>query len=1233
MPKTLKINLYISGDKIIKKNLKLFRKLPIITMRKKEIVEPALYGGSLARLTEGRLFLPRPNSMGQLGTIRLRRISFRWRQEVAKINPSRKVGDIMIINHNLSALNTYNQLANNNKALSSSLEKLSSGLRINRAADDAAGLAISEKMRSQIRGLEQAMRNAQDGISLLQTAEGALNETHSILQRMRELSVQAANDTYTSNDRLQIQKEIDQLTTEIDRIAATTQFNGKNLLDGSASALVSTDRLSTKVFMRGGLRVVDQFGQKAPGGGNYKLEITSKAGTNQVLKTDIFKVKHDKDDIKEIDKISGIQEFEMSGAPKGTYKVSTVESSMTAVTAGVVAAAGDTTAIGGQTYTFTPKYDGAALNGIGFGVTTSTAAGTNTYNAETKTFEIYNVVANTTTAIEIRNTINSLADANNLGVVVTSTSDAAVTAVGAATSNAAIGTTGANAVGGAKATIGDQFQQNKTEGLGHLKKVTIAKGDLEDDNASMYFEVTNIDKEHGRITVTAYSHQYDTNGVYTNVVKEELVLNAGDHTDLGDTDLSNTNVGVQIGDIVFSELKLANTNHFSVGDKFSIDVTAKEDAATSTDKLVIRNNYGDYKELVFADKTLDGRKMELKQFYVNSKTGEIETGEFSLKFSNVSVTDPSLGGFRERAVTENFKAYTSTVTGVISDNLPAATNYQVDVDVTATAADAMSKIEKVYSKTGVVIAKSISVAGSNDTNANLMFEVLAKDGNAVTVRARGYEIAKDGTVTQKDSVFTLNAGETTSVDSAKLAGTGLDALMIGLEHESKISVGDRFVINVEAQAIAAGTDDQYAINRFFRDPETGVQDESSRLTRKINLTTGTNINNMVIGGFELNELTGEYVESKFAFTGAQPTADGQITFQTTAKYAVENIQMPDIGEVAIGRTKLYDVDKFWDANGNFILDPPKSITLIQGNGKRTSISISGTDTFEGLAQKLNEAIAKGLGQGELLGDSSLAQSFVSFVESPTEGGLEALKGTFVIRTAIPGRDGSITFMGDDATINAFSLTTIQSATDNEFSVTVKDAHTGRVVAKDVATADNRLRGVVHENVDVEFAANSGVKAEWDKSKRTFKYKDGSQYMQETFVHLADNTLILHIGANKQQDVGAAFGNMSVNSLGLTNLLVTSNGHANTTMSRVDNAIEQVSIERSRLGAVQNRLEHTINNLSVTAENLTASESRIRDVNMAREMMQFTRSNILSNAATSMLAQANQMPQSVLQLLK
>lgn len=137
----------------------------------------------------------------------------------------------MIINHNISALNAHRQLGVNNNAVAKSLEKLSSGLRINRAGDDAAGLAISEKMRNQIRGMEQAQANALDGISLIQTAEGALNETHAMLQRMAELYTKAANETLTTEDSNKIQSEIDQLVSQIDDIANQTKFNTKSILN------------------------------------------------------------------------------------------------------------------------------------------------------------------------------------------------------------------------------------------------------------------------------------------------------------------------------------------------------------------------------------------------------------------------------------------------------------------------------------------------------------------------------------------------------------------------------------------------------------------------------------------------------------------------------------------------------------------------------------------------------------------------------------------------------------------------------------------------------------------------------------------------------------------------------------------------------------------------------------------------------------------------------------------
>jgi flagellin len=187
----------------------------------------------------------------------------------------------MRINHNISALNTYRQLSTNNINTSKSMEKLSSGLRINRAGDDAAGLAISEKMRGQIRGLEQAARNSQDGISLIQTAEGALNETHAILQRMRELAVQAANDTYTTTDRQKIRDEITQLYKEVNRIASQTEFNTKKLLKSGVTMNFHVGANSSQTIQ---FSINKMDASTLLGGNTGSIKVTTQAGAEDFIK-------------------------------------------------------------------------------------------------------------------------------------------------------------------------------------------------------------------------------------------------------------------------------------------------------------------------------------------------------------------------------------------------------------------------------------------------------------------------------------------------------------------------------------------------------------------------------------------------------------------------------------------------------------------------------------------------------------------------------------------------------------------------------------------------------------------------------------------------------------------------------------------------------------------------------------------------------------------------------------
>lgn len=201
----------------------------------------------------------------------------------------------MIVQHNLTAMNSNRQLGITTSAQAKSSEKLSSGYRINRAGDDAAGLKISEKMRSQVRGLTRASTNAQDGVSLIQTAEGALNEAHSILQRMNELAVQGANDTNENIDREALNEELDQLTQELDRISQTTQFNKQNLLDGSfqlknlhvgANAnqkiQISIDNMNSETL---GLRAIKGFESAKPQTGSKFVSITYNGNTYQFDQT------------------------------------------------------------------------------------------------------------------------------------------------------------------------------------------------------------------------------------------------------------------------------------------------------------------------------------------------------------------------------------------------------------------------------------------------------------------------------------------------------------------------------------------------------------------------------------------------------------------------------------------------------------------------------------------------------------------------------------------------------------------------------------------------------------------------------------------------------------------------------------------------------------------------------------------------------------------------------------
>ncbi len=792
----------------------------------------------------------------------------------------------MRVYHNIPALYAYNSLSSTNSLLQKSIAKLSSGLRINSAADDAAGLAISEKMRAQISGLDKAVSNSQDGISMIQTAEGALNETHSILQRMRELSVQAANDTLTSQDRSYIQDEVNQLKDEIDRISTTTQFNKKQLLDGSAAALWSSDNLSTKAFIRGGLRQIDQFGQKNAAEGNYKISIIADPGQAEVQKTDIFKIKHENVIMNVTTNTKkGVESVRVDNLPAGTYNVNQV------------------------------------------------SAFTSTKISATQQF-------GTTAAL----TFGSV--------------------------------TGYTAGAGA---------------------------------ASILLEVVAVNTATNTVTFRATSNLLYADGTTETKVDENLIV------------------------------------------------------------------------------------------------GTAAQGMFSLGLASGTVS-------------------TSNTIRIGVAGGDGATAYSVG-----------DKIVISFYNTGAVSA-NVSIAISGTVNSTW-------DGN-----------------------WDSSAGTTAATD-------------LGTRHFALVASSIR------------GKDVHF--KDFYMNTANGTVYQSD-----IVLEINTAMVTAVSAGYSLASFDAAYV-----------------------------------GQVAQGDVKLRDLEKFWDANGKFMLEDPQVITLTQGDGKQTTITLNSTDTLNDVENKLNDAIAFSLGQAKYVDGNT--DRFVDFIDKDeaTDNTLESVDGTFVIRSLIAGSDGELNFAGDEDVIKALSLNVIQKSSESSYRVSIADAHSGNTVASNVKVTGNMLYGVVNPNVDVEFDSMANVKVEWSESAKTFRLKTDSDNIYETTLHLADNTTVFQIGANEGEDMGINIGNMSAEALGISNILVTDRESAARSITIIDSAIDSVSKQRSKLGAYQNRLEHTINNLTVASTNMTSAESRIRDVDMAKEMMNFTKLNILMQAGNSMLAQANQLPQAVLSLLR
>jgi flagellin len=257
------------------------------------------------------------------------------------------------------------------------------------------------------------------------------------------------------------------------------------------------------------------------------------------------------------------------------------------------------------------------------------------------------------------------------------------------------------------------------------------------------------------------------------------------------------------------------------------------------------------------------------------------------------------------------------------------------------------------------------------------------------------------------------------------------------------------------------------------------------------------------------------------------------------------------------------------------------------------------------------------------------------VSAARDDTLQAVNGTLLLHSGVAGRAGRISISGDENLIKALGFTEIQSASDSIYEVTVTDAHSGNQLASRVSVSGGTMYGILHENIDVRFVNNFAIGLDGqnlrDGGYGSYIFEKSGR--NEFTVHIAASSVVLQIGANQSEDMSVSFGDTSAAALGVDKVSVRDRGLAARAVTIIDNAINKVSTKRARLGAYQNRLEHTISNLTAASANTRASESRIRDADMAKEMVDFTKLNILSQAGNSMLGQANQLPQNVLMLMR
>ncbi len=970
----------------------------------------------------------------------------------------------MVVRTNTMALNAYRQLGMNNNAVTKSLEKLSSGFRINRAGDDAAGLAISEKMKAQITGLETASANAQDGISLIQTAEGNLNEVHSMLNRMVELATKSANGTYTETERNALQAEVNSLREEIDRIAKSANFNGTNLLDGSLD--------------QGGRAV--SGGIKLPEEGKYLGDKTYLRGPAIEAAKTSFAVSFDT----MAANLKAGESLEMTIGEGTDSEITLTYTAQTdeKLTADQIAkkfedafAATDGN-INGQA--FTVKAEG---NQLKFEQT----------NDPTSEDEI--VDAN----LDVK--INYLDDAGD--IITQLNGDIAVQAAGTVT-------------GEANASIG----LNGSEAVAAVYESTVAAPTLEAGN-----ELT--------IGGTKYT----------------IVANNADATQ-NQVNLDDVNTAAGLASFIAEK---ATDNDYTI--------TASADKLTYTAKTA-------------------------------GAVGGSGTGP------SADPTAPAI-----------------TVNAGTASNTPAASAGTVGTATTA-------------GKDAVEATKTVNASGLK--------------GDAIATAASANDMA-DGAVTiskNADDKLELKIGDTVVATSAETVDgnttdftfKGADGADLGKVVLSAGVAASDFTDAIET-GLTYGAGDPVGPDEPA-EPETVASEQVSvagiDLSNKDNALTAQNVTDLkaafAAGAANEKATIGTDIEIDLAGVADNLATDGSATVGDLASAILDKAkEAVTAWNTANGETKGYTYE---NVRISTTQDDTGIMTLAAGDGfyilADKTPKVDNAGGASGVTGNYNAATIKNT-QGAVEGGGKFASTTFNLKQITDKGSLDGA----VLTIGEKDNNEKYTFkLGDENKIDGNTIIINKNLTEAE-----QLHQAGELLSR----MDNKAFTIGHEsNGKIVLDEKAGNTLYTDKLTSVPGFESLISFATTT---AKDDTkgLTLQIGdtADDFNKMKVSVGNMSTIGLELDKVDITTADMASDAIDKIKTAINTVSSQRADLGALQNRLEHTINNLDVAVENLSAANSRIRDTDMAKEMMNYTKMNVLVQSAQAMLAQANQQPQSVLQLLQ